>query len=178
MKLNVILFALVCLGLLSLALAHDGESPPRSSTNTLPHPNQLCADLFSAGQDLGGKKDDDKQKDWDWNDWKDDDKDDHDCNNDDDDEKEEGKCFWKCVKVCHKKKPHHHTSSTTTKKHCTTRTEDCPRETTTTTKDCPKHTTSTTTTRKHRTTTPDEKDCHKSTSTTTTKRHHDKPCDQ
>jgi hypothetical protein len=37
MKLNVILFALVCLGLLALALAHDGESPPRSSTNTLPH---------------------------------------------------------------------------------------------------------------------------------------------
>ncbi|ELR14691.1 uncharacterized protein ACA1_022190 [Acanthamoeba castellanii str. Neff] len=74
MKLNVILFALVCLGLLALALAHDG-------------------------QDLGGKRADDKQKDWDWNDWKGDDKDDHDCN-DDGDEKEEGKCFWKCVKVC------------------------------------------------------------------------------
>merc|ERR1712183_133303 len=111
MKLNVILFALVCLGVLALALAHDG-------------------------QDNGGDK-----KDWNDNDG---------CN-DDDDEKEEGKCFWKCVKVCHKKKPH------------TTTTKDCPKETTTT-KDCPKETT---TTRKHRTTTPNEKDCRKTTSTTT-----------
>ncbi len=92
----------------------------------------------------GDNHSDKNETDDDW-DWKNDNKD-HDCDDEEyDDDKEEGRCYWKCVKVC-KKKPHHSTTTpkettTTMKQTTSTTTQECPKETTTT----KKHTTSTTT---------------------------------
>jgi hypothetical protein len=165
MKLNMILFALVCLGLLALALAHDGECAPAQPTkggSSVVLVLNICTRIGCTGEDHSSKNDH-KARDWDWEDDKD-----QDCKEDDDD-KEEGQCYWKCVKVCHKK--NHHTTSTT-RKHTTSTTKECPKETTsttrkhtTTTEECPKETTSTT--RKHTTST--TKGCTKETTSTTRK---------
>merc|ERR1711879_539664 len=125
MKLNVILFALVCFGLLALALAHDGE-------------------------EHSGNKNDDKN-DWDW-DRCDDKEDEHErkeecywkC------VKVCPKKHHSTTTAKHTTTTMKHTTSTTTdacphettstRKHTTSTSRDCPRETTSTRK----HTTSTT----------------------------------
>jgi hypothetical protein len=161
MKLKMILFALVCLGLLALALAHDGECPHPTHQGCSSAMLNNTKHLASAWKGVDHSKNENQDHDWDWEVDKD-----QDCQKDDDD-KELGQCYWKCVKVCHKKD---HTTSTT-RKHTTSTTKDCPKETTstrkhtTTTEECPKETTSTT--RKHTTST--TKDCPKETTSTTRK---------